>query len=386
MKDRIKKITRSRIFTLFEILLFIVVCMGIGAAISYVEHESDPTEQAVGYFRAFVQKDYNKMFEYVELHEGYYVNQNIYKTEMKNLREKMIIDSYEIKDAETKNGVKQITIVCTDNESQKNQDFVIKFTEKREKLQIIPEYCVNIEDMFVDDISVVMRKDNYLELNGEKITDKEAEISTDKKGNITYAIKGALKGKYKVSATNEYSAAYKYVDITKPNTKVDLTNQTVTANDKYSKVLLGYGQKVIENFYAAVRNRKPDDKKLMECFDNNKKLRDEVKAAGQASGEIVYWTDVKNIDKYKVTDFDISELKSVIKYLPDKKAYELTYTYNYKYVASTDTALYNSYVYSFAGHCSSTMKLTYTLKDKKVVLTDMKLTNKNTKDNQQTEQ
>lgn len=382
MKDKIKKITKSRVFTLFEILLFIAVCMGTGALMSFVKHESDPTEQAVEYFRAFVQRDYNKMYSYIERKEGYYINETMYKAEMKKQRESMVIDTYDIKEPEKKDGVKQVEIVCTDSEADKSRSFVIKFAEKRKGIQLIPDYYVNIDDMFVENITVVMKKNNYLELNGEKITDKMADIGTNLQGHTVYTLKGVLKGRYKAAATNEYYSALQYVDLEKQGTEVDLTKQGYTANEKYTKLILAGGQNVVEKFYAAVRNRKPDDKKLIECFENNKKLKSKVRDAVESSQDVVYWPDVKNIDSYKVIDFEMSTLKPVIKYFPTKRSYELTYTYSYEYVSSTDTALYTSYVYSLSGKCSSTMKLTYTLKGENIVLTDIKIKNKNKKEGQ----
>ena len=55
MEQILKKIYKSRIFGLISILFFIAVCMGIGAFAAYVKHVSNPTEQAVTYFRAFMQ-------------------------------------------------------------------------------------------------------------------------------------------------------------------------------------------------------------------------------------------------------------------------------------------------------------------------------------------
>ena len=57
MEQILKKIYKSRIFGLISILFFIAVCMGIGAFAAYVKHVSNPTEQAVTYFRAFMQQD-----------------------------------------------------------------------------------------------------------------------------------------------------------------------------------------------------------------------------------------------------------------------------------------------------------------------------------------
>ena len=86
MKEVLKKIQKSRIFSLICILLFIGVCFGIGSLIAYIQHEADPTDMAVTYFRAFVQQDYDKMYECLYTDDGYYIDKNIYTAEMKKIR------------------------------------------------------------------------------------------------------------------------------------------------------------------------------------------------------------------------------------------------------------------------------------------------------------
>ena len=87
----------------------------------------------------------------------------------------------------------------------------------------------------------------------------------------------------------------------------------------------------------------------------------------------------RNIEDYKVSDFNINNLKNTITYNDKTKVYTLKYTYSYNYMASTKTTLYNSYVYTLSGKCKSEMTLSYTLKGDDISLTDIKLLNKNTK-------
>lgn len=379
MKKMFKKIVKSRAFSLIGILLFIGGCIGIGALAAYINHESDPTEQAVAYFRAFVQQDYEKMYSCLDIADGYYIDKNIYIENMKKTRSNMTIDSYEIKDAEKVDGAKQVTIKCMNSEKEETTDFVIRFTAKRKGLRIIPDYYVNIEDMFVDNFSVVMNKGDYLELNGEKISDDAAEITTDENGNTSYEIKGILKGEYKVSATNEFGAIAQTVKVEKKDTKVELTEGDYTANDKYAKLITEDGENTIDRFYKAVRERNPEYKKLIKCFDNDDKLIEKVKAYVQESQEIVYWPETENIEDYTVTEMNMSELKLDVKYNFKKNTYKVVYKYSYDYVSATDTALYTSYVYDLSGKCESEITFTYTIKDGEIVLTDMKMTNKNHK-------
>ena len=97
MKEILKKFKKSRIFSLICILLFIGICFGIGASIAYVQHEANPTDEAVKYFRAFAQQDYEKMYECLYQEKGYYIEKDMYVKEMKNLRERYTLESYDIK-------------------------------------------------------------------------------------------------------------------------------------------------------------------------------------------------------------------------------------------------------------------------------------------------
>ena len=74
-----KSIIRERVVSLFFILIFIAVCMGIGAGMAYINHESDPTDVAAGYFRAFVSSDFNKMYDYLTKEKEVYIKKHIPK-------------------------------------------------------------------------------------------------------------------------------------------------------------------------------------------------------------------------------------------------------------------------------------------------------------------
>lgn len=379
MKEKLKKIRKSRIFSLLEILIFIAACIAAGAAIAYVEHESDPTEQAVVYFRAFVQKDYEKMYDCVDKEDGYYINKDMYVNTVKKIRESMTIDSYNIKEPKEKDGKQLVTIECTNADTGKTKDLNIYLNAKRKGIQIAPDYYINIDTFLVKNFRVVMKKENYLELNGEKITEEMADISTDKDGNVTYVFEGIISGNYRVCAVNNYGALVKNIDLSKEDTKIELTGTDYTANDKYTKLLRDNGNKLMDLFYTAVRKREPSYKKLKSHIGKDKKVVEKVQRLVQQSESVVYWPETKNIDNYNVKDMKINDLKSSIKYVADKKKYIVKYTYNYDYTSATDTALYTSYVYSLSGNCKSDMTLTYKLNDDRIILSDMKLTNKNSR-------
>ena len=381
MKEKLKKVMRGRIISLLFILMFIAICMGIGSGLAYVKHESDPMEIAVQYFRAFVQQDYNKMYDCLTKNKGYYINKKMYIDTMKNMRSRFVIDSYEIPDCEEKNKMTLISVKCTDSTTNEIRNFDIYVDSKRSAMSIIPEYSVNIDNMIVNDFSVVIPDKNILKLNGEEITAEMADISTENEGTIIYKFKGLLYGDYRIAATNKYYAMNKSIKLKESDKQVDMREVSYTASDEYAEQINKSGNKVMELFYKAARGRDSKNKKLMKCFAADDKLRKKVQNLVKQSEEIFYPPDVENIDKYKVMDMNISNLKSKLMYNDKTKVYNLNYTYSYDYVAATKTELYSSYVYSISGKCKCKLTLSYSLKGDDISLTDIKLTNKNNKNN-----
>ena len=90
----------------------------------------------------------------------------------------------------------------------------------------------------------------------------------------------------------------------------------------------------------------------------------------------LYWSDKKNIDKYKVSDFKIKDLNSAIKYDSKSKDFQVTSTYNYDYTCTTDIATYTSYVYKYSGSCKATLKITYSIDNGNLKIKNVKLSEK----------
>lgn len=377
MKEKLKKIAKNRIFTLIGILIFIGICLGIGSMIAFIQHESDPTDVAATYFRAFVGNDYNKMYECLYKEEGYYLDKNLYMDTMKKLRSQYVIDTYEIKEPENKNGQKTVTVVCRNENSGKTKNFDVLIASKRKGFSITPEYYVDISNLTVKRFSVTIPKGNQLQLNDVTITDKMADIKNDG-NNVMYNITGMLSGKYKICGTNDAYSMVSSINLTESNNSIDLTKEKHIANAKYSKLINDSGRKILDEFYKAVRKRKPDNDKLIKLF-SDKKAAKSAKKLVEESEKIVYWKDTKNIDKYKVIDMSMKNLKSGITYDDKKKTYTLTYDYSYDYVSATDTALYNSYVYKLSGKCTSKMTIKYEAQKDKVIVRDIQIKNKNKK-------
>lgn len=377
MKKILKKIKKSRIFSLICILLFIGVCFGIGASIAYIQHEANPTDEAVTYFRAFVQHNYDKMYQCLYQEKGYYIDKDMYMDEMKKVRESYTIDSYDIKDPETKDGREAVTVRCKNETTNETRDFVVYIKSVRKGVQIVPDYYVDIQDMMAEAVDIIIPKSDQLELNGKPVDGKTIDIVEDNTNHI-YRLKGMLKGTYKACATNDVYARNKTLNIDGRDVKIDLTKEKITANEKYTELINSHGQKIINQFYKATRNRDEKNKTLLGMF-STKKIKNKVSKLVAESEDIIFWQEKRNVDKFKVLDMKINNLTTSISYDITKKRYTLTCKYQYKYVSSTDTSLANSYVDKISGTCSSTLTLIYKAEQDKLTVEDIKLTNKNKK-------
>ena len=377
MKAILKKIRKSRIFSLICILLFIGICFGIGASIAYVQHEANPTDEAVKYFRAFAQQDYEKMYQCLYQEKGYYIEKDMYIREMKKLRKEYTIDTYDIKDPDTIDGRESVTVKCKNETSNETKDFIVFIKSVKEGIQIIPDYYVDIENMMTKEVDITIPKNDKLQLNGNLIEKNVIDIQ-EVKDNLKYHFKGVLKGKYQVSATNNVYARNKTIDISDKKVEVDLTKEKLTANEKYSRLITKNGKKFINQFYKATRKRDAKNKTLQKMFAS-KKTRSKVSKLVEESQDIIFWPEKRNVDSFKVLDMKIKDLKNTISYDKKYKHYTIVYTYKYKYVSSTDTSLANSYVDKISGTCSCTLTLVYSADGNKLTIEDVKLKNHNKK-------
>ena len=201
------------------------------------------------------------------------------------------------------------------------------------------------------------------------------EDTSDK--NQTYRFDKILNGNYDISATSKYCAVEKSEKIIKADTTIKLEEKNFTASPEYKKILEKNTNSIINQFYKAVRARKPEKESLLKLIGNDKKLKSKVKKLVKQSEEIVYPSGTKNIDKYSVTKFKIGRISTNIKY--DKK-FIVECQYEYSYTSATSTTLANSYVYKLSGKCKSEMTIIYRIEKDKVIFEDIKLKNKDKKD------
>ena len=288
MEQILKKIYKSRIFGLISILFFIAVCMGIGAFAAYVKHVSNPTEQAVTYFRAFMQQDYDTMYNLLDKKDGYYISKDRYKEIMQKTRESMTIDSYKINDPRKEDGQYVVTIECTDDETDSSQNMNIYLNKKMHLPKLKPDYKVDIEKMLVKNLTIKIPQGDKLTIAGIEITDKDANITTENNIQI-YNFKAILNGNYKITCENEYCAKNTLANVIKKDMEVDLTKSWYTANDRYTSKITNSVTDFINKYYSAARNRSKSDKKLMAFIDDKKLQKSVSKTVEETRKQIKAW-------------------------------------------------------------------------------------------------
>ena len=352
----IKKIINSNIVRLIGALLFLTVCAVIGAGLSYVNYESNPTDEAVAYFKAFLAQDYDTIYGLVNQPKNTYINKTAYTDRVKKIRES-------IETTET------------------NQTIKLVFDEVKHGMQIIPDYKVDISKMLVKNVNFVVPTGDALYINGEVVTKDMAKVTTDANTNTdTYHFDKILYGAYDANAINRYSQIDLKPEIIQEGTTSNFDATAYHANLEFEEKIKANADNMITQFYVNAREKKGNNKELKAYFANDKKLQKKVDKYLKETEEVLYWPETKNIDKYSVVSFEPGEVTHNSVY-NNNNTFTVTYDFVYTYVSSTDTAIYTSYVYSIGGSCKTKMTLTYTLnEDQTLTLTDIKVKNKNQKE------
>ena len=273
----IKKIINSNIVRLIGALLFLTVCAVIGAGLSYVNYESNPTDEAVAYFKAFLAQDYDTIYGLVNQPKNTYINKTAYTDRVKKIRESIVIDSYEISEPYKENGKKTVDIICNNETTETNQTIKLVFDEVKHGMQIIPDYKVDISKMLVKNVNFVVPTGDALYINGEVVTKDMAKVTTDANTNTdTYHFDKILYGAYDANAINRYSQIDLKPEILQEGTTINFDATAYHANLEFEEKIKANADNMITQFYVNAREKKGNNKELKAYFANDKKLKKNI--------------------------------------------------------------------------------------------------------------
>ena len=106
----------------------------------------------------------------------------------------------------------------------------------------------------------------------------------------------------------------KTLNVSKDNTKLDLSKIQLVANDKYTQIINKNCDSLVDQFYIAVRTKVSKRKELLKLF-STKKTKNKVSSLVAQSMEITYPSDDRNVSKLKVIDMKINKKDSKIVFI-----------------------------------------------------------------------
>ena len=90
----------------------------------------------------------------------------------------------------------------------------------------------------------------------------------------------------------------KTLNVSKDDTKLDLSKIQPVANDNYTKIINKNCDSLVDQFYKAVRTKDSKRKELLKLF-STKKTKNKVSSLVDQSMEITYPSDDRNVIKAK---------------------------------------------------------------------------------------
>ena len=373
MKNQIKKWMNSRIFSFVKVLVFIAVCAVIGIVAGYIHHESDPTEVAVNYFKAFMKQDYNAIRKVIDVPEDSFIEDKVLGQIIVEQKKDLNVDKYEIKEPKKENGKQLVVIECSNEETGKKTNFKIYLNTYRKGFQLKPTYKVDMEKYFLSDCEVTIPKGDVLKLN-DTIIDKEL-CQTKGKTQEVYHFARILKGEYSVSVENKYGIYSQKISLSKSGEKKNLSNISYQAQKSYKEKVEEQFQGMLQQYFSAIRKKDGKQKDYLQYFQKKCK-KDAVKEVHRIVQKI--YGD-REQEKYDFSGMEISNLKTNVTYNKKKYCFEVVCTYKVSYECKTKTSLINSYTEGFSGKYEGKMNLSIPTKDSKYQIQKITIKNKKKK-------
>lgn len=370
IKNIWKKFQKTRGYSLVKILFLIAVCIGIGSGAAYIHHESDPTEDAAQYFRAFIQQDYDTIMKLVDVPEGGYIDRKQLETILSEQKKELHVDRYEILDPKREDGRTVVVFRCFDEETGKKTDFKVYLNRFHHGLNPISDYKISMDDFLVENYTVTIPKDTTLVINDTKLHNLKAQ--SEENGGKTYAFSAVLQGSYQVCAENTYGIGVKKEEITKPDFHTDLSKTSYEARPEYFKMIEEKTNGMLQQYYTAVRQKKISGKELEQYF--SKEMTGKLKGLVQKSVNMIFDQDEEK--QYEITGLDLSDQKITATYNKEKNCFDVQCGFRLKYECATQTSLLNSYSESYKGNCQTAIHMKMNLPEDNMQITEFTIKNK----------
>lgn len=313
----------------------LVVVAALVAGYMFVSNSLKPDKIALKYFKAYANKDADKLCDVISLNDSEFVSKKLIKESFKN-EEKIKLANYSVEKTEkSTNGLSaRVTIKYVEDGSSKEKTQTVKLTKnKNKKYLFFDNWVVDSSELIVEDYNISVPKDAKVSINGVEIKDKYKNDSSSSYYD-SYTIPSILKGEYEIVAdlTSGIKLSGKS---TIKNSYSSFASSSLKLEKKTEESLVKDIKEKVKAIYDAVM----DDKSFDDIKD---KFNDDY------ADDIEYVYD--NIKRYvmtdynKLTEFDITDIKiNSYSIYEDKIKFTVQMKYNYKieYKSGDDTKDYS---------------------------------------------
>ena len=313
----------------------LVVVAALVAGYMFISNSLKPDKIALKYFKAYANKDADKLCDVISLNDSEFVSKKLIKESFKN-EEKIKLANYSVEKTEkSTNGLSaRVTIKYVEDGSSKEKTQTVKLTKnKNKKYLFFDNWVVDSSELIVEDYNISVPKDAKASINGVEIKDKYKNDSSSSYYD-SYTIPSILKGEYEIVAdlTSGIKLSGK---ATIKNSYSSFASSSLKLEKKTEESLVKDIKEKVKTIYDAVMSDKSFDD-IKDKF--NEDYADDI--------EYVY----DNIKRYvmtdynKLTEFDITDIKiNSYSIYEDKIKFTVQMKYNYKieYKSGDDTKDYS---------------------------------------------
>ena len=395
--EKKKKLLDNNFVRMIIAVFILACCAGIGAGIAVIEEKSDPTEYVAQYFGRFLVRDFEGMFDYDDVGENA-MDKDSFVALMTELKNQTNVGNYEFTKPVKKGDRYLVKVKYTDAQTDEKKTFDIYMYRTGGVINgYFAKWTVSVRDYIVDDYYIKIPSSMKVQFDGKDLEDSQiceadnaiktsnGEIMIIKPDNPdslkefkTYKLTDVIMGSHYIYVYSDYMEMDTTVDIFESGKRAGFVEEQAHIKKANLEVMEKNSEEIIKEFYEAVRNRKSSTKKLLSYFADDKKLKKKIEKLSKSSQELVFWPGTRNIEDYSLMEINFSDLQHEAKY-SGNGLYTIEYSYSYSYLSSTDTSVSTSYIFELEGDVKSVMTLTYKVDNGKLIVSDIKMDNKNKK-------